>query len=241
MQKQKLQQQQVAAAVAAAQGQQGAGTQQAAQVQPAQATQASPQLAAVTAPRPGTVLAGPPVNTLQVARLTRVPTQGQIQAQAAQTAQVTLTKPPVVSVPAVVSSAGVTTLPVTVAGISVAIGQPQKPGAPVLTQSFPQMQVQQLIQMKKQQQAAAAAQQKAGQPQQGQTTVQQKIGTQQVTGAGSTASPAAEGDLRCHHPTPTRNQTTVLHLHNPGPKTHRSPADPGGKASTNSAAAASCG
>uniref|UniRef100_A0A8C8A2F5 E1A binding protein p400 n=1 Tax=Oryzias sinensis TaxID=183150 RepID=A0A8C8A2F5_9TELE len=59
---------------------------------------------------------------------TRVPTQGQIQAQAAQTAQVTLTKPPVVSVPAVVSSAGVTTLPVTVAGISVAIGQPQKPG-----------------------------------------------------------------------------------------------------------------
>ncbi|XP_024130311.1 E1A-binding protein p400 isoform X5 [Oryzias melastigma] len=181
MQKQKLQQQQVAAAVAAAQGQQGAGTQQAAQVQPAQATQASPQLAAVTAPRPGTVLAGPPVNTLQVARLTRVPTQGQIQAQAAQTAQVTLTKPPVVSVPAVVSSAGVTTLPVTVAGISVAIGQPQKPGAPVLTQSFPQMQVQQLIQMKKQQQAAAAAQQKAGQPQQGQTTVQQKIGTQQVT------------------------------------------------------------
>ncbi|XP_020561797.1 E1A-binding protein p400 isoform X4 [Oryzias latipes] len=182
MQKQKLQQQQVAAAVAAAQGQQGAGTQQAAQVQPAQATQASPQLAAVTAPRPGTVLAGPPVNTLQVARLTRVPTQGQIQAQAAQTAQVTLTKPPVVSVPAVVSSAGVTTLPVTVAGISVAIGQPQKPGAPVLTQSFPQMQVQQLIQMKKQQQAAAAAQQKAGQPQQqGQATVQQKIGTQQVT------------------------------------------------------------
>lgn len=57
-----------------------------------------------------------------------MPTQGQIQAQAAQTAQVTLTKPPVVSVPAVVSSAGVTTLPVTVAGISVAIGQAQKTG-----------------------------------------------------------------------------------------------------------------
>lgn len=38
-----------------------------------------------------------------------------------------MAKPPVVSVPAaVVSSAGVTTLPVTVAGISVAIGQPQK-------------------------------------------------------------------------------------------------------------------
>uniref|UniRef100_A0A8C9X7K6 E1A binding protein p400 n=1 Tax=Sander lucioperca TaxID=283035 RepID=A0A8C9X7K6_SANLU len=63
-----------------------------------------------------------------VSQVTPVPTQGQIQAQAGQTAQVTLTKPPVVSVPAVVSSAGVTTLPVTVAGISVAISQPQKAG-----------------------------------------------------------------------------------------------------------------
>uniref|UniRef100_A0A8C3A0S0 E1A binding protein p400 n=1 Tax=Cyclopterus lumpus TaxID=8103 RepID=A0A8C3A0S0_CYCLU len=121
------QQQQVAAAVAAAQGQQAAGA-QATQVQPAQAAQANPQLAAVAAPRPGAVLTGTTVANLQVARLTRVPTQGQIQAQAGQTAQVTLTKPPVVSVPAVVSSAGVTTLPVTVAGISVAIGQPQKAG-----------------------------------------------------------------------------------------------------------------
>ncbi|XP_076586590.1 E1A-binding protein p400 isoform X2 [Chaetodon auriga] len=191
MHKHKLQlqqQQQVAAAVAAAaaQGQQAAGAQQAAQVQPAQAAQANPQLAAVAAPRPGAVLTGTTVASLQVARLTRVPTQGQIQAQTGQTAQVTLTKPPVVSVPAVVSSAGVTTLPVTVAGISVAIGQAQKTGGPVLTPSFPQMQVQQLLQMKKQQQAAAvqaaaAAQQKAGQPQQGQATVQQKIGTQQVT------------------------------------------------------------
>uniref|UniRef100_UPI0037E70BDD E1A-binding protein p400 n=1 Tax=Semicossyphus pulcher TaxID=241346 RepID=UPI0037E70BDD len=180
---QQQQQQQVAAAVAAAQGQQAAGAQQAAQVQPAQAAQANPQLAAVAAPRPGAVLTGATVANLQVARLTRVPTQGQIQAQAGQTAQVTLTKPPVVSVPAVVSSAGVTTLPVTVAGISVAIGQAQKTGGPVLTPSFPQMQVQQLLQMKKQQQAAAvqAAQQKAGQTQQGQATVQQKIGTQQVT------------------------------------------------------------
>ncbi|XP_034547235.1 E1A-binding protein p400 isoform X3 [Notolabrus celidotus] len=179
MQKHKLQlqqQQQVAAAVAAAQGQQAAGAQQAAQVQSAQATQANPQLATVAAPRPGAVLTG-----TTVARLTRVPTQGQIQAQAGHTAQVTLTKPPVVSVPAVVSSAGVTTLPVTVAGISVAIGQATKTGGPVLTQSFPPMQVQQLLQMKKQQQAVqAAAQQKAGQPQ-GQATVQQKIGTQQVT------------------------------------------------------------
>ncbi|XP_054630256.1 E1A-binding protein p400 isoform X3 [Dunckerocampus dactyliophorus] len=172
---QQQQQQQVAAAVAAAaaQGQQATGAQQAAQVQPAQAAQANPQIAAVAAPRPGTVLTG-----TTVARLTRVPTQGQIQAQAGQTAQVTLTKPPVVS--------GVTTLPVTVAGISVAIGQAQKAGGPVLTPSFPQMQVQQLIQMKKQQQqaavqAATAAQQKAGQSQQGQATVQQKIGTQQVT------------------------------------------------------------
>ncbi|XP_061762916.1 E1A-binding protein p400 isoform X1 [Nerophis ophidion] len=175
MHKHKLQQQQqVAAAVAAAQGQQAAGAQQAVQVQPSQAVQANPQLAAVAAPRPGTVLTG-----TTVARLTRVPTQGQIQAQAGQTAQVTLSKPPVVS--------GVTTLPVTVAGISVAIGQAQKTGGPVLTPSFPQMQVQQLLQMKKQQQAAvqaaAAAQQKAGQSQQGQATVQQKVkmGTQQVT------------------------------------------------------------
>ncbi|XP_040010852.1 E1A-binding protein p400 isoform X2 [Xiphias gladius] len=189
LQQQQQQQQQVAAAVAAAaQGQQAAGAQQATQVQPAQAAQTNPQLAAVAATRPGAVLTGTTVANLQVARLTRVPTQGQIQAQAGQTAQVTLTKPPVVSVPAVVSSAGVTTLPVTVAGISVAIGQAQKTGGPVLTQSFPQMQVQQLLQMKKQQQqqaaavqAAAAAQQKAGQPQQGQATVQQKIGTQQVT------------------------------------------------------------
>lgn len=48
-------------------------------------------------------------------------------------------------------------------------------GGPVLTPSFPQMQVQQLLQMKKQQAAVQAAQQKAGQPQQGQTTVQQKV------------------------------------------------------------------
>ncbi|XP_061672589.1 E1A-binding protein p400 isoform X4 [Syngnathoides biaculeatus] len=182
------QQQQVAAAVAAAaaQGQQAAGAQQA-QVQPTQAAQSNPQLAAVAAPRPGSVLTGTTVANLQVARLTRVPAQGQIQTQASQTAQMTLTKPPVVSVPAVVSSAGVTTLPVTVAGISVAIGQAQKTGGPVLTPSFPQMQVQQLLQMKKQQQqqaAVQAAQQKAGQPQQGQAAAQQKvnkIGTQQVT------------------------------------------------------------
>ncbi|CAL9708571.1 unnamed protein product [Knipowitschia caucasica] len=177
LQLQQQQQQQVAAAVAAAQGQQAAGAQQQTQVQ-SQTAQVSPQLTAVAAPRPGAVLTGTTVANLQVARLTRVPSQGQ--GQAAQAAQVTLTKPPVVSVPAVVSSAGVTTLPVTVAGISVAIGQAQKTGGPVLTPSFPQMQVQQLLHMKKQQQqAAAAAQQK--QPQQTQATVQQKIATQQVT------------------------------------------------------------
>ncbi|XP_041642655.1 E1A-binding protein p400 isoform X2 [Cheilinus undulatus] len=210
---QQQQQQQVAAAVAAAaaQGQQAAGAQQAAQVQTAQATQANPQLAAVTAPRPGAVLTGTTVANLQVARLTRVPTQGQIQAQAGQTAQVTLTKPPVVSVPAVVSSsAGVTTLPVTVAGISVAIGQAQKTGGPVLTPSFPQMQVQQLLQMKKQQaaavQAAAAAQQKAGQTQQGQATVQQKLGTQQVT---VQAAPPAQQQQKVTYATTTQLQPGI--------------------------------
>lgn len=178
MHKHKLQlqqQQQVAAAVAAAQGQQAAAAQQPAQVQTAQ-TQASPQLTAVATARPGAVLTGTTVANLQVARLTRVQAQGQT--QAGQTAQVTLTKPPVVSVPAVVSS----TLPVTVASINVALNQPQKTGGPVLTPSFAPMQVQQLLQMKKQQaavQAAAVAQQK--QPQQAQATVQQKIATQQVT------------------------------------------------------------
>uniref|UniRef100_A0A669C8J8 E1A binding protein p400 n=1 Tax=Oreochromis niloticus TaxID=8128 RepID=A0A669C8J8_ORENI len=156
----------------ATQGQQATGAQQAAQVPAAQTVQANPQLAAVTTQRPGAVLA----TNLPMGRLTaRVPNQSGIQAQAGQTAQVTLTKPPVVSMPAVVSSAGV--MPVTVAGISVAISQPQKTVGP-----FPQMQVQQLIQMKKQQQqtvqVAAAPQQKAGQPQPGQATVQQKTAQQ---------------------------------------------------------------
>lgn len=77
MQKQKLQlqqQQQVAAAVAAAaQSQQVAGTQPATQVQSAQAAQANPQLTAVAAPRPGTVLTGTTVANLQVARLVNAP------------------------------------------------------------------------------------------------------------------------------------------------------------------------
>uniref|UniRef100_A0A1A8Q4U9 E1A binding protein p400 n=1 Tax=Nothobranchius rachovii TaxID=451742 RepID=A0A1A8Q4U9_9TELE len=153
-------QQQVTAAVVPAQGQVPV-TQQTGQVQHAQVSQASPQIA-VAASRTGTLVA---TNTLQVTtRLTRVPPQGQIQAQAGQTAQVTLTKPPVVSVPTVVS--GVTTLP----------------GAPMQTLPFTQMQVPHLITMKKPQlQAASAAPPKAGQPQQGQAAVQQKIGSQQVT------------------------------------------------------------
>uniref|UniRef100_A0A1A8QIW4 E1A binding protein p400 n=1 Tax=Nothobranchius pienaari TaxID=704102 RepID=A0A1A8QIW4_9TELE len=165
-------QQQVTAAVVPAQGQVPV-TQQTGQVQHAQVSQASPQIA-VAASRTGTLVA---TNTLQVTtRLTRVPPQGQIQAQAGQTAQVTLTKPPVVSVPTVVS--GVTTLP----GISVAISQAQKTGAPMQTLPFTQMQVPHLITMKKPQlQAASAAPPKAGQPQQGQAAVQQKIGSQQVT------------------------------------------------------------
>ncbi|OPJ75139.1 E1A-binding protein p400 isoform E [Patagioenas fasciata monilis] len=145
----------------------------------------SQQLAAVTAPRPGAVLTGTTVTNLQVARLTRVPAsqlqaQGQIQAQTPQTAQVALAKPPVVSVPAaVVSSAGVTTLPVTVAGISVAIGQPQKAAGGQTVVAQP-LHVQQLLKLKHHQ---AAQQQKAIQPQvaQGQAAVQQKINAQQVT------------------------------------------------------------
>ncbi|XP_048467514.1 E1A-binding protein p400-like isoform X1 [Rhincodon typus] len=158
-----------------------------------QKQQQQQQLAQVT--QRNTVLTGA-VTNLPVARIARVSTsqlqaQGQIQAQSAQTAQVTLTKPPVVSVPTAVVSSGVTTLPVTVAGISVAISQPQKGSTggqtvvkTAIPQHFSQMQVQQLLKLKQQQQ-----QQKAGQAQvtQGQAalqaaaiTAQQKI-TQQVT------------------------------------------------------------
>ncbi|XP_026635354.1 E1A-binding protein p400-like [Microtus ochrogaster] len=92
-----------------------------------------------------------------------------------------LAKPPVVSVPAaVVSSPGVTTLPMNVAGISVAIGQPQKTaGQTVVAQP---VHVQQLLKLKQQ----AVQQQKAIQPQvaQGQAAVQQKLTTQQITVQG---------------------------------------------------------
>uniref|UniRef100_A0A8B9NMF0 E1A-binding protein p400 n=1 Tax=Accipiter nisus TaxID=211598 RepID=A0A8B9NMF0_9AVES len=177
LQKQKLQLPQQQAAQQTQQGSQ----QQTAQVQ-VQQQQQTQQLTAVTAPRPGAVLTGTTVTNLQVARLTRVPAsqlqaQGQIQAQTPQAAQVALAKPPVVSVPAaVVSSAGVTTLPVTVAGISVAIGQPQKAAGGQTVVAQP-LHVQQLLKLKHHQ---AAQQQKAIQPQvaQGQATVQQKVTVQ---------------------------------------------------------------
>ncbi|XP_021113366.1 E1A-binding protein p400 isoform X4 [Heterocephalus glaber] len=148
--------------------------------------QQSPQLTTVTAPRPGALLTGTTVANLQVARLTRVPAsqlqaQGQMQTQTPQPAQVALAKPPVVSVPAaVVSSPGVTTLPMNVAGISVAIGQPQKAaGQTVVAQP---VHVQQLLKLKQQ----AVQQQKAIQPQvtQGQAAVQQKLTSQQIAAQG---------------------------------------------------------
>ncbi|MBZ3873370.1 E1A-binding protein p400 [Sciurus carolinensis] len=148
--------------------------------------QQSPQLATVTAPRPGALLTGTTVANLQVARLTRVPTsqlqaQGQMPTQTPQPAQVALAKPPVVSVPAaVVSSPGVTTLPMNVAGISVAIGQPQKAaGQTVVAQP---VHVQQLLKLKQQ----AVQQQKAIQPQvaQGQSAVPQKLTAQQIATQG---------------------------------------------------------
>uniref|UniRef100_A0A7M4G3K0 E1A binding protein p400 n=1 Tax=Crocodylus porosus TaxID=8502 RepID=A0A7M4G3K0_CROPO len=168
LQKQKLQlPQQQAAQQQAQPGAQQQTTQ--VQVQQQQQTQ---QLTAVTAPRPGAVLTGTTVANLQVARLLQA--QGQIQAQTPQAAQVALAKPPVVSVPAaVVSSAGVTTLPVTVAGISVAIGQPQKAAGGQTVMAQP-LHVQQLLKLKHHQ---PTQQQKAIQPQvaQGQATVQQKV------------------------------------------------------------------
>ncbi|XP_063051438.1 E1A-binding protein p400 isoform X2 [Engraulis encrasicolus] len=226
LQKQKLQlqqQQQVAAAVAAAQGAQAVP--QAAQVQAAPsaaaaaAAQANPQLAAVAAPRPGAVLPVGTVANLQVARLTRVPAQSQLPAQAAQTAQVALSKP-VVSVPAVVSSAGVTTLPVTVAGISVTIGQAQKAGGQVVTHPFQVQQVQQLLQQRQKQQqqaaaqaaAAAAAQQKAaGQPQQATATVQQKLASGQAAQAAQQQQKVAYATTtQLQQPIKTQYYTTTL-------------------------------
>ncbi|MEE6504394.1 hypothetical protein FKM82_005176 [Ascaphus truei] len=173
LQKQKMQLPQQTSQ-AAAQPQQGAP--QVAPVQGQQPQQQTQQLSAVTAPRAGAVLTGTTVANLQVARLLQA--QGQIQAQSGQTAQVALAKSPVVS--AVVSSAGVTTLPVTVAGISVAIGQPQKAagGQSVVTQP---LNVQQLLKLKQQQQQQQQQKVLQSQGAPGQATVQQKITAQQVT------------------------------------------------------------
>nr|XP_033809929.1 E1A-binding protein p400-like isoform X2 [Geotrypetes seraphini] len=170
LQKQKLQLPQQQAAQPGAQQNAPVPLQQA-QAQP------SPQISTVTATRPGAVLTGTTVANLQVTRLL------QAQGQPAQTAQVALAKPPVVSVPAaVVSSTGVTTLPVTVAGISVAIGQPQKAAAGQTVVAQP-LNVQQLLKLKQHHATQQQQQQKTIQPQTtaAQTTVQQKITAQQVT------------------------------------------------------------
>ncbi|KAI1233030.1 hypothetical protein IHE44_0006220 [Lamprotornis superbus] len=144
---------------------------------------------------------------------TRVPAsqlqaQGQIQAQTPQAAQVALAKPPVVSVPAaVVSSAGVTTLPVTVAGISVAIGQPQKAAGGQTVVAQP-LHVQQLLKLKHHQ---AAQQQKAIQPQvaQGQATVQQKVTvqTQQQTSQQQKVTYATQPAIKTQFLTTPISQT----------------------------------
>ncbi|KAM4810439.1 E1A-binding protein p400-like [Rhinophrynus dorsalis] len=175
LQKQKMQLPQQAAQTAAPQQPQQGGPQAAPVQGQQQAQQQTQQLTAVATPRAGAVLTGATVANLQVARLLQA--QGQIQAQPGQTAQVALAKPPVVS--AVVSSAGVTTLPVTVAGISVAIGQPQKAAGGQTVVAQP-LNVQQLLKLKQQQQQQQKALQSQGAP--GQATVQQpKITAQQVT------------------------------------------------------------
>ncbi|XP_063820734.1 E1A-binding protein p400 isoform X2 [Pseudophryne corroboree] len=145
------------------------GTTAQVQVQPQQQ-----QLATVTASRAGAVLTGATVANLQVTRLLQA--QGQIQAQQGQTAQVALAKPPVVS--AVVSSGGVTTLPVTVAGISVSINQPHKAAGGQTVMAQP-LHMQPLLKLK--QHHTTQQQQKALQTQ---TTLgQQKITTPQVSTA----------------------------------------------------------
>ncbi|XP_072000529.1 E1A-binding protein p400-like isoform X3 [Engystomops pustulosus] len=180
LQKQKMQLPQQTSQTVAQQQQQQPPPQVAPQAAPAQGQQPqqtppqqqAQQLTAVTAPRAGAVLTGA-VTNLHVARLLQA--QGQIQAQPGQTAQVALAKPPVVS--AVVSSTGVTTLPVTVAGISVAIGQPQKAAGGQTVVAQP-LNVQQLLKLKQQQQQQKALQSGASP---GQASVQQqKQITQQV-------------------------------------------------------------
>uniref|UniRef100_A0A8C5QJ24 E1A binding protein p400 n=1 Tax=Leptobrachium leishanense TaxID=445787 RepID=A0A8C5QJ24_9ANUR len=155
------------------------GTTAQVQVQPQQAQ----QLATVTASRAGAVLTGTTMTNLQVARLLQA--QGQMQAQPGQTAQVALAKPPVVS--AVVSTGGVTTLPVTVAGISVSINQPQKVAGGQTIMAQP-LHVQPLIKLKQHPTTQQQQQQKALQSQN--TLGQQKpyLSLQITTPQVSTAS-----------------------------------------------------
>ncbi|XP_018413850.1 PREDICTED: E1A-binding protein p400-like [Nanorana parkeri] len=129
-----------------------AGTTTQVQVQPQQAQ----QLATVTTSRGGAVLTGTTMTNLQVTRLLQA--QGQLQAQPGQTAQVALAKPPVVS--AVVSSGGVTTLPVTMAGISVSINQPQKVAGGQTVMAQP-LHMQPLLKLKQHHTAQQSQQQKA--------------------------------------------------------------------------------
>ncbi|XP_068099548.1 E1A-binding protein p400-like isoform X2 [Hyperolius riggenbachi] len=136
------------------------------QVQPQQAQ----QLATVAASRQ---VLGTQMTNLQVTRLL------QAQAQPGQTAQVALTKQPVVS--AVVTPGSVTTLPVTVAGISVSINQPHKAagGQTVMTQP---LHMQPLLKLKQAQQSQQQQQQQK--TLQAQATMgQQKITTPQVSSA----------------------------------------------------------
>ncbi|XP_069353594.1 E1A-binding protein p400-like [Eulemur rufifrons] len=167
-----------------------------AQVQPPQPQ--SPQLTTVAAPRPGALLSGTTVANLQVTRLTRVSAsqlqgQGQMSVPASPTAQLGLAKPPVVSVPAaVVSSAGVTALPVNMTGISVAIGQTQKTaGQTVVAQP---LHVQQLLKLKQQQQKAAQL------PAPG-PAAQQKINAQQA--AIHTQQPTSQQPKATYTPQPS--------------------------------------
>ncbi|XP_063310444.1 E1A-binding protein p400-like isoform X1 [Pelobates fuscus] len=150
------------------------------QVQPQQAQ----QLATVTASRAGAVLTGTTMTNLQVARLLQA--QGQIQGQPGQTAQVALAKPPVMSAVSV-SSGGVTTLPVTVAGISVSINQPQKVAGGQTVMAQP-LHMQPLLKLKQHHTTQQQQQQKALQSQ---TTLgQQKpyLSLQITTPQVSTAS-----------------------------------------------------
>ncbi|XP_069817115.1 E1A-binding protein p400-like isoform X2 [Dendropsophus ebraccatus] len=152
-----------------------AGTTAQVQVQPQQTQQL-----AVTASRAGAVLTGATVTNLRLLQA-----QGQIQAQPGQTAQVALAKPPVVS--AVVSSGGVTTLPVTVAGISVSINQPQKVAGGQTVMAQP-LHMQPLVKFKQHHTTQAQQQQKTLQTQ---TTLgQQKpyLSLQITTPQVSTAS-----------------------------------------------------